>query len=100
MLLLTIFLYSHSEYSPLSSALRLPISSFSLSHKDRILFPFDSLNIFCRYFTKISLKVQTFSAHGEGGNSGGIDGRGKLEYNEFFSHERCNNLLYPSACSK
>ena len=32
----------------------------------------------------ISLKALTFSAHGEGGNSEGIDGRGKLAYNEFF----------------
>ena len=30
------------------------------------------------------LKTKTFSAHGEGGNSGGIDGRGKLAYNELF----------------
>ena len=29
-------------------------------------------------------KALTFSAHGEGGNSVGIDGRGKLAYNELF----------------
>ena len=31
-----------------------------------------------------SKKALTFSAHGEGGNSEGIDGRGKLAYNELF----------------
>ena len=30
------------------------------------------------------LKTKTFSAHGEGGNSVGIDGRGKFAYNELF----------------
>ena len=35
-------------------------------------------------YLTILLKAQTFSAHGEGGNSEGIDGRGKLAYNEFF----------------
>ena len=36
------------------------------------------------YFMEIWLKAKTFSAHGEGGNSVGIDGRGKLAYNELF----------------
>jgi len=32
----------------------------------------------------VSLKALTFSEHGEGGNSVGIDGRGKFVYNELF----------------
>ena len=39
---------------------------------------------FCSYFMEIWLQTLTFSAHGEGGNSGGIDGRGKFAYNELF----------------
>ena len=42
------------------------------------------LNIFVAIFIKIYLKTKTFSAHGEDGNSEGIDGRGKLVYNELF----------------
>ncbi|KXB90801.1 hypothetical protein HMPREF3191_01120 [Veillonellaceae bacterium DNF00626] len=46
---------------------------------------------------KTLLKALTFSAHGEGGNSEGIDGRGKPGVQRAFSHARCNNLLYPLA---
>ena len=42
------------------------------------------MNIFVAIFIKIYLKTKTFSAHGEDGNSEGIDGRGKLVYNELF----------------
>ena len=35
-------------------------------------------------YMTISLKALTFSDHGEGGNSVGIDGRGKPMYNELF----------------
>ena len=49
-------------------------------------------------YITISLKARTFSAHGEGGNSVGIDGRGKLAYNELFlTHvvTTCSIRQYP-----
>ena len=57
-----------------------------LIHRRQNIFVTRSLGkiISCDYFMTISLKALTFSAHGEGGNSIGIDGRGKLAYNELF----------------
>ena len=48
------------------------------------IFLVNLLNIFLYLFYGNRLKAKTFSEHGEGGNSEGIDGRGKLAYNEFF----------------
>ncbi len=57
-----------------------------LIHRKQNIFVTRSLGkiISCDYFIAISLKALTFSDHGEGGNSVGIDGRGKPTYNELF----------------
>ena len=57
-----------------------------LIHRMQNIFVTRSLSkiISCDYFMAISLKALTFSDHGEGGNSVGIDGRGKPMYNELF----------------